>query len=125
MDLDDSNGRSRLFGQEWQPNADNRGPMVHELKVWPAQFNALDTGVKGHEVRRFDRDYRVGDRLLLREFDPDRQAFTGRTLTRVVTHMTNPGTFGLPADIGVMTVVRPTPVDPLKRSGAWPFPGSL
>lgn len=42
----------------------------HELKVWPAFFEELFNGRKGYEVRRYDRDYNVGDVLWLREWDP-------------------------------------------------------
>ena len=50
---------------------------THELKVWPEFFDALFEG-KGFEVRLNDRDYRVGDRLILKWFDPKTQTFNGR-----------------------------------------------
>jgi hypothetical protein len=41
---------------------------THELKTWPGPFAAVLSGEKTHEVRKNDRGYAVGDRLLLREY---------------------------------------------------------
>lgn len=64
-------------------------PDSHELKSWPQFFNPIITGDRRHELRRNDRDYRVGDSLVLREFDPSRGAYTGRSCTAVVTSITS------------------------------------
>lgn len=42
----------------------------HELKCWPQFFQATREGTKRFELRRNDRDFRVGDELLLKEWDP-------------------------------------------------------
>lgn len=60
---------------------------VHTLKVWPDHYKALATGQKSFELRRDDRGYREGDYLLLCEFDPESQAFTGASLSRKVTNI--------------------------------------
>ena len=49
----------------------------HELKVYPRFWQALSTGIKPFEVRRDDRNYRVGDTCELREYDPS-HGFTGK-----------------------------------------------
>jgi hypothetical protein len=41
---------------------------VHELKSWPEFFSAIETGEKTFELRRNDRNYQVGDVLVLREW---------------------------------------------------------
>ena len=43
----------------------------HELKLHPRYFNRVADGTKPFEIRKNDRDYQVGDRLILREYDPD------------------------------------------------------
>lgn len=44
----------------------------HELKCRPEYFARIGTGQKTFEIRRNDRDYQVGDILLLKEHDPDK-----------------------------------------------------
>lgn len=43
---------------------------VHQLKTWPMYFTALRQGSKTFELRENDRQFKVGDTLQLREFDP-------------------------------------------------------
>jgi site-specific DNA-cytosine methylase len=45
---------------------------THELKTWPSYFEAILRGEKRHECRLNDRDFAVGDVLVLREWDPSR-----------------------------------------------------
>jgi hypothetical protein len=67
-----------------------RPPMLHELKCWPRFFDAIADGQKRHDLRRAnDRDFRVGDRLLLREFEPESLRYTGREQTVEVTYITS------------------------------------
>ncbi len=77
---------------------------VHELKSWPDEFDALAGGEKQHEVRRFDRDFMVGDWILLRRYDPESKAYSGEQLLREITHITMPGSFGLPDGLCVLSV---------------------
>jgi Domain of unknown function (DUF3850) len=79
-------------------------PVEHDLKIWPAQFEAICSGAKRHEVRRFDRAFRVGDILRLREYDPARAEYTGTEARVKVSWITAPGTFGLPPDLGVLSI---------------------
>jgi hypothetical protein len=48
----------------------SRPGKLHALKCWPEFFAAILGGQKRHEVRHDDRGFKVGDRLLLREWDP-------------------------------------------------------
>lgn len=77
-------------------------PVTHELKAWPAPFQAVRTGAKRYELRKSDRDYRVEDWLHLREWDPDSQAYTGRQLWAQVTYITRGGEWGLPEGLCVL-----------------------
>lgn len=59
------------------------------LKTWPEYFDAVDRGIKTFEIRQNDRPFTVGTKLILHEYDPGKDSFTGRTLERVVTYMTD------------------------------------
>lgn len=60
---------------------------THELKIHPKYFSAVATGIKTFEVRKKDRDYKVGDVLLLKEFDPVTNKYTGGYVGREVTYI--------------------------------------
>lgn len=66
---------------------------THELKTWPTYFEAILSGAKRFEVRKNDRDFAVGDVLVLREWDPapaggrSAPAYTGRQFVARVTYL--------------------------------------
>jgi len=47
--------------------------MIHELKINPEFFDAVASGIKTFEVRKNDRPFRIGDTLVLLEFDDSKQ----------------------------------------------------
>lgn len=67
---------------------------VHELKCYPRYFQAILEGKKTFEIRRcHDRDFKVGDELVLKEYDPggletgSRQAYTGNEIKVTVSYV--------------------------------------
>ncbi|MCR1915449.1 DUF3850 domain-containing protein [Lactobacillus johnsonii] len=54
--------------------------MMHELKILPEYFRAQATGVKTFEIRKNDRNFKVGDDLWLREYDSKSKKYTGNGL---------------------------------------------
>ena len=48
---------------------------IHELKILPEYFKAQKAGKKNFEIRKNDRDYKVGDKLVLTEYDPKAKEF--------------------------------------------------
>lgn len=101
---------------------------VHDLKCWPESFEAVLAGLKTVELRLNDRDYQAGDRLILREYDPEKVGlsvedsrdmiskhhkprpfskkgqFTGRACAVDVTHVLTGGEFGLDRDYVALSV---------------------
>lgn len=59
---------------------------THDLKTWPEPFDAMATGVKTHEVRRNDRDFKIGDFLRLKRWDPVAEIYTGTEIVFRVTY---------------------------------------
>ncbi len=62
--------------------------MEHRLKIWPHYFDAVSCCRKTVELREDDRGYARLDTLLLQEFDPVDQKYTGRECRVLVTHIT-------------------------------------
>ena len=44
--------------------------MNHELKIWPEYYKAINDKIKKFEIRKNDRNFKVGDQIVLREFEP-------------------------------------------------------
>ncbi|EOA3423625.1 ASCH/PUA domain-containing protein [Enterococcus hirae] len=63
--------------------------MTHELKILPEYFEAVTSGRKQFEIRKNDRDYKVGDLLILREHDIWVDEFTGNSYKAEITYITD------------------------------------
>ena len=61
--------------------------MTHEKKVWPEYFQKILDGVKNYELRLADWECQAGDILILKEWDPATQEFTGRVIEKEVTYV--------------------------------------
>lgn len=61
--------------------------MNHQLKTETCYFEAVQSRVKMFEIRFNDRDFKVGDVLILREIEDN--DYTGRVLTVHVTYITH------------------------------------
>jgi hypothetical protein len=63
---------------------------MQELKSWKHFFEAIANGSKKHDVRSLkDRSYKVGEVLLLKEYDPFEGTYTGREQKVRVTFITS------------------------------------
>ena len=69
-------------------------PFTHELKVWPKYFNDIKSGKKKFEVRRDDRNFKVGDTLTLMEFSAI-SGYSGRSIQRKIIYKLPGGEFGI------------------------------
>lgn len=79
----------------------------HELKCWPAPYDALRSGEKTCEIRRDDRGFNVGDVLWLREWTAGNPGtYTGQSLRFLVTHIDRGPDWSLPMGHVVMSIRR-------------------
>ena len=60
----------------------------HRVKIFPSYFEAQVNNSKNFEIRKNDRNYQVGDLLLLEEYDPTTENYTGREVHCLITYMT-------------------------------------
>ena len=62
--------------------------MKHELKTWPQYFQALWAGAKTFEIRR-NMTFKVHDEIVLQEYDPEEDDYTGREIEGFITYLTD------------------------------------
>jgi hypothetical protein len=82
--------------------------MMHFLKCWPEPFASILSGAKRFELRKYDRPFRLGDTLRLREYVNDKDIYTGRQVDMRVTYMLIGGSFGLPEGMVIMSIAPTT-----------------
>ena len=59
--------------------------MEHELKILPEYYREIRCGRKTFEIRKDDRDYKVGDILILLEWNGEK--YTGHHVKREITYI--------------------------------------
>lgn len=62
-------------------------PRNHSLKIWPQFFSEVASGRKLFELRRNDRDFQKGDRVTLREWEPESGIFTGWRIEAKISYI--------------------------------------
>lgn len=62
--------------------------MIHELKIQSEYFLAVINKTKTFEIRKNDRDFKVDDKIILREIDSSGR-YTGRIAFRKITYITD------------------------------------
>lgn len=81
---------------------------VHRLKTRPEFFQAVWLGIKPFEFRVNDRDYQTGDVLILEEFEPLENDYSGREITAQVTYNLQHPTFPAIPDGYIIMGIRVT-----------------
>lgn len=62
--------------------------ITHQLKILPEYFQAVIDGRKKAELRSNDRDFKVGDYLLLAEWDEEGFEYSGRKIVVEISDIT-------------------------------------
>jgi hypothetical protein len=68
---------------------------THELKTWSEYFESMVLEEKNFEVRKNDRNFKVGNYLLLKEWNPESEEYTGREVFRKIEYILKGGQFGI------------------------------
>lgn len=77
---------------------------THDIKILPEFYNDVESGRKSFEIRKNDRDYKVGDYLLLREWDGEK--YTGRKITRYINYIfLGTGKYGIAKDYCILGII--------------------
>ena len=66
---------------------------LHELKIYPKYFEDVLSGKKNFELRKNDRNFHVGDNILLKEWDNIK--YSGRSIYAEITYMLDDSFIGL------------------------------
>ena len=61
--------------------------VIIKKKIWPEYFEAIVSGKKKYELRLNDFVINEGDTLVLEEWDPKTQKYTGREVEKRVTYV--------------------------------------
>lgn len=62
---------------------------THILKSWPVYFNEIWRGKKTFEIRKNDRGFKIGDRVVLKEFLYGQEVYTGREIIAEIIYITH------------------------------------
>lgn len=81
--------------------------MTHYLKTWPEFFQAVLEGRKTFEKRVNDRDYAEGHTLVLQEFDPATQIYSGREVTKDCGFILHGPDFGVADGECIISLLEP------------------
>jgi hypothetical protein len=82
----------------------NQPKKVHEVKVYQECYEPIIKGKKNFELRKNDRDYKVGDTLLLKEFNRHTGRLTGRQTERYITYVLRGGNFTLSSEYVILSI---------------------
>jgi Domain of unknown function (DUF3850) len=62
---------------------------IHQVKSWSHLFDAIVSGAKAYDLRKNDRNYQIGDELVLARYDNIAGRFTGDVCKRTVSYITS------------------------------------
>ncbi|MFH1685695.1 MAG: DUF3850 domain-containing protein [Candidatus Micrarchaeota archaeon] len=74
---------------------------MHVLKTEHNCWQAIYNGTKTFEYRKNDRDFKIGDTLLLKNYYPETES-TGGEIHCDITYILYGGKFGIPDDYCIM-----------------------
>lgn len=90
-----------------------REPVKHAVKCWVEFFEPISDGRKTFDIRRDDRDYQVGDQIVLLEYKHGIGTYTGREVACDITYVARGKkfeVFGLQSGHAILAISRSMPL---------------
>jgi hypothetical protein len=87
---------------------------VHNLKCLPQYFLPLSQEIKTFEYRKNDRNYQIGDWLIIHEYDDQisgKIGYTGKSVSRIITYILQ-DVMNLPKGYCILGIKHPLDVHP-------------
>jgi hypothetical protein len=81
---------------------------IHTLKTWPQYYKAVVSGEKTFELRKNDRGFKVGDVLVLQEYNKHKEEYTGEMMSFTVTYILTGHSFGVKPGFVIMSIIPET-----------------
>lgn len=75
---------------------------LHELKILPKYYEKVRDGEKRFEIRKDDRNFKVGD--IIRLCEHDGKLFTGKDLLYDITYKLDGGEYGLEKGYCILSI---------------------
>lgn len=82
---------------------------IHNLKCRPENFDPIHDRSKNFELRFDDRNFAVGDFLILREYDESSDYYSGRKAIRRISYLATGPRNGLSAGFAILSLDCPFP----------------
>lgn len=79
---------------------------IHKLKTWMPYFDDIKAGIKTFEIRKNDRNFQIGDKLLLQEYDQEKKVYTGREVCVEVLYILPGGSFGIDSEYCILGITQ-------------------
>lgn len=74
---------------------------LHELKILPQYYEKVTSGEKRFEIRKDDRNFKVGDLIRLSEFENE---YTGRNCLVEIIYKLDGGNYGLEKGYCILSI---------------------
>lgn len=60
---------------------------IHQLDCDPVIFQSIYNGVRSFDIQINDREYKVGDALYFKEYNREKQSYSGRWISKRITYL--------------------------------------
>lgn len=77
---------------------------THVLKIWPEFYDDVEKENMNFQLRENDRDFQVGDNIILQEWCPIGKSYTRKEVYRHIDYILKGGKLGLPENLCILGI---------------------